>query len=192
MVRSPNSPTSSHRSSTFIAIALAIAILYFGRQIFIPLALAIILAFLLAPLASLLEKLRLGRVAGVLIILTLCFAITAAVGWGVADQLVEITSHLGDYKANLQEKIKSIRAPKASPLSQATATVRQLNKELSITEESQSAEGSRSARPARPIPVQVTAPPSNFVQDLTSLLGPVGRTGRNHRDRHHFYSFHAD
>ena len=54
MVRSSNSTTSS-KSSILIAIAVAIAALYFGRQIFIPLALALVLSFLLTPLVGLLE-----------------------------------------------------------------------------------------------------------------------------------------
>ncbi len=150
--------------------------LYFGRQIFIPLALAIVLGFLLAPFAGMLEKAKLGRVPSVLIVLILCGALASAIGWGVTSQLVEIMSHVGDYKANLQQKVRSIRAPKNGTFSQATATVRELNKELAITEEpasGRSEDGSRAARVAHPIPVQVTAPPSNFVQEITSLLGPL-------------------
>ncbi|MGD1079008.1 MAG: hypothetical protein ABR881_11870 [Candidatus Sulfotelmatobacter sp.] len=65
MVRSSNSTTPS-KSSMFIVLALAIATLYFGRQIFIPLALALVLSFLLTPLVGSLEKARLGRVPAVL------------------------------------------------------------------------------------------------------------------------------
>ena len=62
--------------------ALAIATLYFGRQIFIPLALALVLSFLLTPLVGLLERARLGRVPAVLVVLIFCFALTAGVSVG--------------------------------------------------------------------------------------------------------------
>lgn len=126
MVRSSNSTTSS-KSSIFIALALAIATLYFGRQIFIPLALALVLSFLLNPLVGLFEKARLGRVAAVLVVLVLCFALTAGVGWMVADQLLDITGHIRDYKANLEETFRSLSRPASGALGQATATVRELN-----------------------------------------------------------------
>ena len=48
--------TASSRAIVLIAIVLAIGAIYFGRQIFIPLALALVLSFLLNPLVSLLEK----------------------------------------------------------------------------------------------------------------------------------------
>jgi len=173
LIGSSNSPATSSRSSTFIAVALAIAMLYFGRQIFIPLALALVLAFVLAPLVSLLQRTRLGRVPSVLIVLTLCLALSVALGWVVTNQLVEIMAHVGDYKSNLQEKVSSIRRPKSGALGQATATVRELNKELSITEERQGERDRSGMHGERPVPVQVTAPPSNFFQDIGSLLGPL-------------------
>ncbi len=99
MVRSSNSTTAS-KSSIFIALALAIATLYFGRQIFIPWALALVLSFLLTPLVDLLERGHLGRVPAPLIVLSFCFALTAGIGYEVTGQLLEITGQFGDYKAN--------------------------------------------------------------------------------------------
>lgn len=172
MVRSSNSTTSS-KSSIFIALALAIATLYFGRQIFIPLALALVLSFLFTPLVGLLEKARLGRVPAVLVVLCLCFALTAGMGWMVAGQLLDITGHIRDYKANIEETFRSLRRPASAALGQASATVRELNKELATAPGQTPNDGKGMARPARPVPVQVTAPPSNLVEELRALIGPL-------------------
>lgn len=172
MVRSSNSTTSS-KSSIFIALALAIATLYFGRQIFIPLALALVLSFLFTPLVGLLEKARLGRVPAVLVVLCLCFALTAGLGWMVAGQLLDITGHIRDYKANIEETFRSLRRPASAALGQASATVRELNKELATAPGQTPNDGKGMARPARPVPVQVTAPPSNLVEELRALIGPL-------------------
>ncbi|HEY3617390.1 MAG TPA: AI-2E family transporter [Candidatus Sulfotelmatobacter sp.] len=172
MVRSSNSTTSS-KSSIFIALALAIATLYFGRQIFIPLALALVLSFLFTPLVGLLEKARLGRVPAVLVVLCLCFALTAGLGWMVAGQLLDITGHIRDYKANIEETFRSLRRPASAALGQASATVRELNKELATAPGQTPNDGKGLARPARPVPVQVTAPPSNLVEELRALVGPL-------------------
>ena len=175
MIRSSSS-TAASKSSIFVAVALTIAMLYFGRLIFIPLALALVSSFLLTPFVSLLERVRLGRVFSTLTVLALCFAFAVVVGWGVTGQLLEITGHIRDYKENLQETIRSLHSPNTGAWGQASATVRELNKELAA------APGQASSHPAsdpnaghssRPIPVQVTAPPSNLIQDLGALLGPL-------------------
>jgi predicted PurR-regulated permease PerM len=172
LVRSSNSTTSS-KSSIFIALALALATLYFGRQIFIPLALALVLSFLLNPLVALFEKARLGRVPAFLVVLVVCFALTAGLGWMVAGQLLDITGHIRDYKANLEETFRSLRRPASGALGQATATVRELNKELATAPGQTPNDAKGTARPARPVPVQVTTPPSNLVEDLRALVGPL-------------------
>lgn len=192
LIRSSNSSASSPKSPTLLAVALTVATLYFGRQIFIPLALALVLSFLLTPLVSLLEKARLGRVPSVLCVIALCLALTGLVGWGVAGQLLEIMANVSKYKSNLQEKVQSLRSPQNNPLGQATASVRELNRELATSSnETSTGPGQNSSAPgqtgrgqtgdepkislgsSRPIPVRVTAPPSNLVQDVTTLLGPL-------------------
>ena len=161
-----------------IAFVLAMAALYFGRQIFIPLALAVVFSFLLTPFVGLLEKCRFGRVPAVVTVLVLSFALAGVVGWGVAGQLVDIMVHVPDYKDNLDTKIQSLHAAKDGNLGKATATVQELNRELAgvpagISSGQSADKGSGAARPVRPIPVQVAAPSSNIVQDFRVLLGPL-------------------
>src|SRR3954462_11618946 len=123
--------SASSKGTLVIAAGGTMAMLYFGRHIFIPLALALVLSFLLSPLVAGLQKAHLGRVPSVLAVMLFCFALTVTVGWGVAGQLLEITSHIGDYRINFEEKISSFHEHKSTPLSQATATVEELNKALS-------------------------------------------------------------
>lgn len=172
----PTNAAVSPKYTPVIAGASVIAMLYFGRGIFVPIALALVLSFLLSPLVASLQKIRLGRVTSVFIVLALCFALVTTVGWAVANQFLEITAHLGDYRSNLEDKIQSLRDRKSTPFIQATNTVQQLNKELAAAPAvAASAAKSKDGgpHPAKPIPVQVTGPPSNFVQDLRTLLGPL-------------------
>ncbi|MGA8763699.1 MAG: AI-2E family transporter, partial [Candidatus Sulfotelmatobacter sp.] len=178
MARPKDFSAASSKSLVLIAFVLAIAALYFGRQVFIPLALALVLSFLLTPFVVLLEKIRLGRVPSVCAVLVLAFALVGVVSWGVTGQLVEIMIHLPDYKANLDTKIQSLHVSKSGTFSKATATVEELNKELAaVPGEISSGRGpekeSAAARSARPIPVQFAAPASNLIQDLRALLGPL-------------------
>ncbi len=157
---------------------LAIAALYFGRRVFIPLALAVVFSFLLTPLVILLERIRFRRFPAVLVVLALSFALVGSVGWGVAGQLVEIMVDLPDYKANLDTKIQALHPSKDGNLSKATATVHELNKELAAVPEeiaSGHAQGKQTGtgQLTRPIPVHIAAPPSTLFQDLRALLGPL-------------------
>ena len=162
--------TNSPKSFLVIAVGVAIALLYFGREIFIPVALASVLSFLLTPLVSWLQKLRIRRVPAVLIVVGFSLALTVVIGWKVADQLLEITTHLGDYRENVEEKIEALRSRHNAPIAQATNTVQQINKQLSEGPD-QAAKNKATTR--HPIPVQVTQPPSNFFQDIRNLLGPL-------------------
>ncbi|MCU1300821.1 MAG: hypothetical protein JWQ87_1105 [Candidatus Sulfotelmatobacter sp.] len=170
----------SSRSLMFIAFVLAIAALYFGRQVLIPLALGLVFSFLLTPFVTQLEKLRLGRGPSVFIVLAFAFALAGTLSWGVAGQLVEVMGHVSDYKYNLDAKIQALHAQKNGNLSKATATVKELNKELSAVPGQIAANQAQnqnrepgSSRPARPIAVQVATPPSNLIQNLRQLLGPL-------------------
>jgi len=172
----PNDATKSPKSLLLIAIVLTIAALYLGRRIFIPLALALILSFLLTPFVTLLQKIRFGRVPAVLTVVALALALLGAVTWGAATQVVEIMIQLPDYKDNLDAKIQAMHTAKGSSLSRATATLRDLNKELTDLP-SQIPGGhnleSRGSHPAHPLQVQVTQPPSSVIEDLRALLGPL-------------------
>ena len=164
--------TAASRLLTLVGIVVVIAGLYFGRQVLIPLALAVVLAFLLTPLVALLEKGHFGRVPSVLAALVLSFALLTAAGWGVANQLMEILSDLPDYKANIHSKIEAIRAPGSGGLSKARATVNDLSKELTSASET---EGNKKLQNGgkQPISVQVAAPPHNASEYLRDVVGPL-------------------
>jgi predicted PurR-regulated permease PerM len=178
LVRSanPTAVTRSPKSFLIIAVGVTIALLYFGREIFIPVALAFVLSFLLTPLVSWIQKLHISRVPAVLIVMTLCLTMTVIVGWKVADQLVEITTHLGDYRTNIERKIWALRSHRNAPIVQATNSVQQLNKELSGPPHAGEKNNGSGSRSSRPIAVQLTKAPANFFQELRSLLGPLAGT----------------
>jgi predicted PurR-regulated permease PerM len=172
----PNDRTTSSKSLLLIAFVLAIAALYLGRRIFIPLALALVLSFLLTPFVTVLQRIRFGRVAAVLTVMAVSLTLVGAVTWGVAAQLVDIMIELPDYKDNLDAKIQALHTAKGSSLSRATATLRDLNRELTDLPNQipgVRAQESRGSHATHPVPVQVTQPASSVIEDLRGLLGPL-------------------
>lgn len=163
--------TASSRLLTLSAVVVVIAGLYLGRQVLIPFALAVVLAFLLSPVVDALQKCRLGRVPAVLVVLLLAFTVVGSVGWIVTGQLMDIVEQFPNYRSNIHEKIQSLRIPEGSRLKSASNTVSELSAELS--DASESAADKKAGKPRRPIAVQVSQPATNAPDYLRAVIGPL-------------------
>src|ERR1700722_1451699 len=168
-------------SSTLNAMLLGVSIIaamYFAREVLIPVALAGILAFMLAPLVRLLQKLRLPRVAAVLVVAALAFAAIFALGKTLVTEVERLAEDLPTYQATIEKKIEGIRGgdAKTGTLERARIVLNQLNKELAGTEhkptEAPSAADAGSNETAL-IPVEVHEPPGGPLTTLVALINPL-------------------
>src|SRR5438270_4847227 len=96
-------------ASTVVGVVV-VSCLYWAQTVFIPVALAIFLTFLLSPLVSALQRRRLGRVPSVLLVVVLAVVVLGGVGWAVMHQLVGLVEDLPTYTDTLKNKIKGLRA----------------------------------------------------------------------------------
>jgi len=83
-------------STTVIVFAVAVAALYFGREVFVPLALAILLSFVLAPLVLLLRRLHIPRVPSVIIAVLIAFIVILGIGTLIGSQLAQLGACLSN------------------------------------------------------------------------------------------------
>ena len=90
-------------------IALVVAGLYWLQAVLIPLALAVLLTFLLSPVVSTLQRRGLGRVPSVLVTVLLALSILGGVGWTLTRQLVTLADELPRYSLNIQHRIADLR-----------------------------------------------------------------------------------
>ncbi len=86
--------------------AVVVAALYFGRELLVPLVLAVLLAFVLAPVVVLLQRARLGKAPAVLVAVALAFTIIAGIGAVVGGQATTLAGSLPSYQATIQEKMR--------------------------------------------------------------------------------------
>jgi predicted PurR-regulated permease PerM len=125
----------SERTSRGPAMALAgvvavTACLYLAREILIPLATAVLFAFLLAPAVRRLELLGLGRVVPSAVAVTLGVALLVGIGWLMGNQLVNLAGKLPEYKQNISGKLQALRSPpKEGSLAKAAKAIRELESE---------------------------------------------------------------
>ena len=108
MDRAPRSGTQSSTVEGLIAAMAVVAILYFGRAVFVPLALAILLSFVLNPAAMLLRRLWFGRVASALTVILLAACLMLGLGAVVTQQVSGLASSLPRYEDALSQKIKGL------------------------------------------------------------------------------------
>jgi predicted PurR-regulated permease PerM len=95
-----------------VVTAVVVAALYLGQVIFIPMALGLILSFLLQPLVRGLEKAGFARVPAVITIVLLVALLFAAISWNVVSQLQELAGELRSnptYINNLERKITDVQ-----------------------------------------------------------------------------------
>ena len=158
-----------------------IATLYLARVVLVPFALAMLFSFLLTPMVVWLERIRFPRVFAVLFVVVLFIAAMGTVGWTVTNQLIDVTRQVPSYKANIKNKIESLRSPMGQSFNKATDTMVELGKELEAAPTSGPARGkpraSESPSPARPLLVEVVSPPTNLLEYARRVLGPLGTAG---------------
>ena len=107
-------------SSRIITAGIVLALLYLGRSVLIPLALAIMLSLLVAPLIRALRRLRIGGASSVLVavagLTVLCVGVAAALG----TQVLHIAESLPQYESNVQRKLKTLEEVIVGPILKLT------------------------------------------------------------------------
>jgi predicted PurR-regulated permease PerM len=170
------------RILTLVVVAVVIAALYFARVMLVPLALAVLFTFVLAPLVSALERIRFPRFFAVFLVVGIAVTGIAVMGWTVGNQLIDVTNQLPSYKTNIKEKIDAIHNPKNRRLDKAADAMKELGKEIAenppVPNEpaplsKNSGSGKATAQP-KVVPVQVFQPASNPLESLNGVITPLG------------------
>jgi predicted PurR-regulated permease PerM len=107
----PANSASNSRSSFFVlcGVLLVTAFLYWAQKVLIPVALAVLLAFILTPAVSALQRRGLGRVPSVLMVTILVFVLLWGIGWIISQQVTGLLYRLPTYKDEVVHKIERLR-----------------------------------------------------------------------------------
>ena len=162
------------RIVTFVAV---VAALYFGRSVFIPLSLAMLLAMVLGPVLTLLIRMKVPRLLGLLAIGLVLGSVAIGLAWKLSLEFSDLTGQLPSYKATLEDKIQSVGGLQNSSFSRVSAALGDLESELSRTEKDEPRRpGPIGSSSACPVTVKVV-PPSNTIASVESVLGSMGAAG---------------
>jgi predicted PurR-regulated permease PerM len=168
-------------SSTALTFVLVIAALYIGRDIFVPLALAVLLSFMLAPLVLWLQRYRVPKVPAVIGVVFLAFVIVGGFGFVVAGRLTQLAENLPNYQWNIQTKIRAIKIGGGpdGPFGRVSEMVRELGDE--VAQPTDLGAGSKnlpsasldSSKSIEPIPVSIVEPILSPLRILQTVIGPL-------------------
>ncbi|MBX3598960.1 MAG: AI-2E family transporter, partial [Rhizobiaceae bacterium] len=144
------------------------AILYLGRDVFLPLAVGLLLTFALAPIVSALRKLSIPRTAAVILTVTVAFAAIALFSLVVATQVSSLAQNIPTYQNNIIEKVRSIKdsANSGGFVERITKAVERVGAEVSARTDQQG------ASEREPLPVEIVDR-QNPIDLLVNVIGPL-------------------
>ena len=170
--------------TTVFFIALIATFLYVAREVLIPIALAVLLSFVLSPVVRLLQQWYIPRILSVVAVVVIAFGVIFALGSLLVAQVNHLAADLPSYRSTLSDKIKSVRgvAGGSGTLERASEVLQGLSKEIETPKSG--APGGNITLPSvssKPIPVEVRQPEASalrtFAALITPLVSPLAMTG---------------
>lgn len=165
-----------------IVAVVAVAVLYLAKIVFVPLAFAILFAFLLAPLVARLERIRLPRSLAAALVIFAFVTLIGAAAWQLFNQLVEITIDLPTYRDNITQKIEAVHSPSDSAFGRAQHELEHLSQQIGLADIDDAPLLHPGGNPAKkplgasadhPISVRDVTPRSSRLDQLGGVLGPL-------------------
>jgi len=168
----------------FVTIAvLAVAVLYLAKVLLLPLGIAILFAFLLAPVVAFLEqRLRLPRPVAALIVICGFSALLLAATWTLFTQLVAIADDLPIYRDNIALKLDALHRPSNSAIGRVRNEIEKISDELGIVNATATAalqspkkvqEKPIGTTPEHPLQVREVGRPTGRLDQLGGIVAPL-------------------
>ncbi|HET9390968.1 MAG TPA: AI-2E family transporter [Steroidobacteraceae bacterium] len=149
-----------------LTIVVVVAVLKLAQEVFVPLALAILLTFLLAPLVKMLRRWHINRGLAVILSMALAFSVIGAVGTGVFNQFADLAHELPDYQHQLRVNLTHLSGVLRIGVEKTTRAVDQLTREIDRVAPLEPRQRGVSK-------VQVVQPPENALQTVRDVVSPV-------------------
>jgi len=161
--------------TAIVAAVVAVAALYFGREVLIPITLAMLLSFVLSPLVELLRKAWLGRILSVVLAVALALGVILALGTAIGGQVAELAKDAPRYQATIEKKLTALRGATIAPLSRRIASLghRLEGANQPAAPAAPAPDAGSPAPEQKPVPVVVTQPTPSALQIGEAVLSPV-------------------
>jgi predicted PurR-regulated permease PerM len=165
-------PSEGHKLSflhVLASVVLVIGALYWARAVFVPLALALMLTFLLQPGVAVLHRWGLGYAPAAMLVVLLLALLIGVISWVAVTQVSSLASELPRYQDNLKQKMEDLRqASQGGVFGKIQASMAALSRNLQKHQ-------LPAARP--PEPIALTPPWPSLLSYVPSFLGFLVEAG---------------
>ena len=174
--RVPASVTAAETPGLSSLLSLAVAVvvvaaLYFAREVLIPITVAVILSFMLAPLVSRLQRVHVPHAAAVVLAVLVAFGIIGAIGGIIGTQVAGIAGDVPRYTSTIQHKIESIQSMTVGRLAGLT---KRLDRQMGRTSQEGAAAGPGAVADGPKAQLVEVVPPATSAMELArTVLTPI-------------------
>lgn len=170
----PSNAWTSRSLTVLLGAALVLGFLSWAQVVVIPVALAILFTFLLAPLVNALQRRRLGRVPAVVLVTLLALGAVASVGWAVTHQIGSLLDAYPRYEQNVASKIASFRERGGGGLiDKMQAVAERIGDQLDVIDARNATPPDPELERAQPVRVVGEADSPLGMADLWSVAAPL-------------------
>ena len=168
-------PIQDASVTTILIGVVLVAALYFGREVLVPIALAVLLSFILSPCVRFLQRVHFPRVVAVIAVGGVAFSAIFGLGTLMVSQVNGLATDLPRYQTTLAAKIDSLRgvAAGSGTLERASAVLHDLSQEIDKPKGNSADLLRDGAAPDKPIPVEVRQPDPGTLQTISTLIEPL-------------------
>ncbi|MGU3539493.1 AI-2E family transporter [Methylobacterium sp. A54F] len=158
---------------SFLLVVGTMAALYFGRDILVPVTLAILLSFVLVPAVRALRRIGLPRVPAVILVVLVAFSALVGVGTLIANEGAQLAADLPRYSITMRDKITALRGATASEgtLSRVFDLVQDLGNALQPLHDV--AREGVPGTTGNPYTVEIKAAKAGLLENLGTFAGPI-------------------
>ena len=158
---------------TLAVCVVVVAGLYLGREVLIPITLAVLLSFVLAPIVHVLRRMHLGRAPAVLLTVVLALALILGLAGLIGSQIADLADQIPLYQTTIEQKIDTVRGLSIGRIS---AVMHEMGAKFAhdgATHPPEPERGQNGKPVAPPIPVEVHEPAPSPLAMAERVLSPV-------------------
>ncbi len=179
--QAPGSSASELRSLLGVAVGtLVIAALYFGKEVLVPITLAVMLSFILSPVVNFLQRLRLWRAPAVILTVLAALALLGIVATVIGSQAAALSANAPQYAKTIEAKVEGVQGLAIAKLASVT-------KQLGVAPGPRPAPATNTKSPAsaattpapaaggarQPVPVEVVQGQTSPFAIARAVLAPI-------------------
>ncbi|WP_157994270.1 AI-2E family transporter [Peristeroidobacter agariperforans] len=151
---------------TLLTLVLVVGILYTGKEVLLPMALGVVLAFVLTPLVRQFDRMHLPRFAGVALTMVLALSAVGGMGYVVYDQFAQLSGEISQYTSSMRRKLSQLRMGNDAAIQQFTRTLDR------VTDQFYDDPDQRKAQPVRVVPTKLP-PTQRLRESFSTIFEPV-------------------